>query len=177
MSTTFQTVDLATKDGAKFLRRVIRDNRESFSSVSSGWRVFARACDDWNLEFCRTIEGNLGDPDRAVVVRTDTTVRLSGKHGQVRTFHDSQEVYVREPRRLYLGSTDCAALAQLLLDDSSARLAIVSSAGSTHSSKYGLSFHYFEAEIKRRGQHIGFAKLGGDTVCNGEVICSGAIDV
>jgi len=170
---TYQSVDLASKEGKAFLRKVLRDNDNS--GWSDGWNANARSCDDWRLDFSRTIRGKVGEPDVAVNVRTDLTVSLSGKTGPaVQSFHHSKPVCVPTPRRLFLHGTDTSALVALLLRGTD-RLTICSSGGSTSSSEHGLAFIHLDAKLS--DERYSTVQVGGTTVYkDGHRLVSGAVD-
>ena len=176
MTTTIQRVELDTKDGKKFLRRVIRDN-QTFD-WDEEWRIDARPSTEWKLRFYRTQKGELGDGDNDIEVQTEHAVRLPSERetGDVKSFSDSQSVFVPRPLSLLISSCDVATVAQFLLDGYSLR--IEASAGSSNSSEFGLSFIYVLLQKRKPDGRTLTVQLQGDTVAkDGRPICSGAVSV
>jgi len=162
---TYQSVEIESKEGKRFLRQVIRD---------CDWRERASAGTDWRVEVSRTIKGATGQPDTTVTVRTDAVVGKSGKLGLVQAFSDSKPVQVVAPSAMFCWNTESAVLAKMLLDGS--RLTICASSGSTHSSQLGLAFYRLEATIS--GCAYGSVVVGCETVSkDGQTIISGAVSI
>lgn len=171
MATTRQTIQLASKEGKAFLRKVIKHN--ATCSMREDWSLRASPATDWKVVFERTIPGEVGEPDEEVIVTTDQVVTIYGKTGAVKSFDDSQEVIVCEPRRVNLnGETPLAA--KLLLDGFS--LEVHCSSGSTSSSRHGLSFYTLTAR-NRELSHYSLT-IGGETVAkDGQQILSSVVGI
>jgi len=165
---TVQALELASKDGQKFLRRII--------SKDENWSASAYASDNWQLTFTRTIKGEHGEPDRHVEVLTDCRIGQPAERRigcEVQSFHDSKPVYVPRPRRLFVDNSDCTALAVLLLRGS--RLRVEASPGSTSSSYVGLAWLSLEATLPE-APYSGL-QIGGSTMfVEGRQIVSGIVD-
>jgi hypothetical protein len=162
-SSARQTIE-TDKDREKFLRRVIRED---------GWMIKATADADWRVEFHRTIKGNAGDPDVLIVVQLDDKITLGGKFGTYRSFSDSYEVIIPQPRQMHLQYSDVAIAAKLML--AKAHFVISGSAGSTNSSKYGLGFVELVAILKEC--HGGSVGVGHQSVyVNGRMVISGSAE-
>lgn len=161
---TNTTLDLTSADGKKFLKRVGREVGQ--------WRITASEVTEWELIFIRTIPAKrAGDAETTVRVRTDSCIYLRGQYGSVKSFYDSELVEVPRPRSLTLRDSDVVALAHLLASRH-VNLEIVSSPGSTSSSKYGISNHYLQV-LADGGRY----SVGYDVTCvNGRVVSSGCID-
>lgn len=148
-------------DRAKFLRRVLREN---------GWSMHARADDDWQITFRRTIKGKPGDPDVDVAVRLNDKISIVGKWGAQKSFSDAAEVIVPKPTRAWLNYGSVQTAAKFLLDGS--HFLICGSAGSTSSSHHGLAFVSLEAMV--RDDHV---MLGHQSVyVNGRMVCCGSAE-
>ena len=171
---TYQSVELDSKEGKAFLRKVIRHNTDS--NYDNAWRIHASATTDWRLEFRRTIKGAIGEPDEDITVRTDSKVGLpsDSKTGrEVQSFHDSKPVWVCRPTRIFLNG-ETTGVARLLLDGY--RLEIQASAGSTPSSQHGISIYSVEAHNHKYG-YYGYG-IGGETLAiNGRAIIRSTVDI
>ncbi len=159
-SDTFHHVDGAA-ERAKFLRRVLRED---------GWAMHARADDDWQITFRRTIKGKPGDPDVDVVVRLNDKISVVGKWGSQKSFADSEEVIVPKPTRAWLHYGSVQTAAKFLLSDS--HFLICGSAGSTSSSKHGLAFVSLEAMVKDDHVMIGHQSV----YVHGKMVCCGSVE-
>lgn len=167
---TLQTVSADSKDCAKFLRKVVRDNESA--KYGEGWRVRANAGTGWKIRFERTIHGGTGEPDQSIEVQTDFAISQPGRLGVVQSFSDSKPVQVCTPRQVWVDGSDASIVAKLLADGS--RLSIRATAGSTSSSYHGLSFYMLEATFP--GIPYGEVQIGGTTVAkDGETLVSGAV--
>lgn len=168
---TFQTITTGDKEGAAFLRRVVKDAVRL--GYSDGWNGYASASTDWRVEFRRTIRGQAGDPDSTVCVRSDIDIRQYGRTGdEVKPFSDAKPVRVPQPRCVGLSSGDTAVLAKLALDGATFR--VVASAGSTNSADHGLAFYYLEAAWG----HYMDVQIGSQTVAkDGRVLTIGAVSL
>lgn len=170
MSTTIETCKatpttqrLGDNDRSKFLRKVLRED---------GWKIYARSTKDWHITFAKTIEGNPGEPDVDITVILEDTISVRGKWGSVKSFIDSDEVYIPSPTRLHLSYSDVHVVAKLLLDG--CRLSILGSSGSTSSSKHGLAFVSLESTV--RGCD-GTVDVGSQsTYVHGKMVCCGAVE-
>lgn len=161
--TTFQSINRESPEFCKFLRKAAKQG---------DWRARASDGTKWCLEFRRTIKGAVGEPDQDIEVQTDVFVGMSGKFGMSQAFSDSKPVMIRKPGSLYLGETDSSTICQLLLKFPTLRFNVSCSAGSTHSSQYGLSFYHLDAYDRSLGLEV---QIGGTSVCNGEVLVSSAV--
>ena len=167
---TFQTVEIDSTAGRKFLRKIIRDN--DTADWSDRWIARASVQTDWRLEFDRTIRGEVGEPDTIIVVRTDVHVRIHGNRGTaVKSFHDAEPVMLPEPARLTItsGLNDLA----WLLSQPGCSISIHVSAGSTHSSHYGLGFYALTVRTK----NLTGVEIGETITKDGRTICAGPVDV
>ncbi len=172
MSLTLQSVAIDSKDGRTFLRKVMRENGQ----FSDNWTVWAAPETDWQCKFRRTIKGKLGEPDEDVEVLTDATIRQPAPRelGNVKSFGDCQPVMVCSPRSVHFNGSTASMLAKLLIDG--ARLEVIASAGSTHSSQYGLSFYHVSATLP--DMPYGNLTIGYDTVAkDGCCLCSGSVSI
>ena len=171
MSTTYQNVKVAEKEGKAFLRKVIRQNREAV--FMGGWSVHASPENDWKMLFRRRIEKGVGEPEEWVEVQTDAEIRVSRRTGAIQPFADASEVQVATPKRVYVNG-DSSNVAQLLLSGYDFR--VEASAGSTNSSRHGLSFYSLEA-TKQELTHYSLT-VGTQTVAkDGETLIGGAVDI
>jgi hypothetical protein len=148
-------------DRTKFLRRVLRED---------GWNLNAKASDDWQITFRRTIKGKPGDPDVDVTVRIKDKISLVGKWGKQQSFSDSKEVIVPKPDRAWLSYGSVQTAAKFILDGS--HLIICGSSGSTSSSEYGLAFVSLKAEMKRDTVEIGHQSV----YLHGKMVCCGSVE-
>ena len=163
VSTASTSHHAAGNDRAKFLRKVLRE---------SGWTISARKESDWNIRFHRTIRGKIGEPDVEVDVIMDDHVYIQGRFGNVRSFSDSEEVYIPEPTRIHLSYASVHTVAKMLLDGCS--LYVLGSAGSTNSSKHGLAFLSLECRLKGIDDRI---TIGHPSVyVNGRVVICGTVE-
>ena len=165
---TRQSIELDSKPGKAFLRRVIKGNIDG----DEDWCLRADADSEWQIRFTRTIRGENGDPDVYVTVNTDSKVRPQRKSGPSRSFSDSDEVIIPLAKSLCLTSgTQTAVAAKMLLAGST--LDIEDSSGSTSSSKYGLAFLSLRATVP--GCRWGSVTLDDSTFINGRQIIAGSI--
>ena len=164
---TGQFVELDTKSGKAFLRRVIRGG----SNGSEEWCLRADSSDEWRIRFTRTIEGEAGEPDVYVTVATDARIAPQRKSGAHRSFSDSEEVIIPLARYICVTMSTATVAAQMLLAGS--RLHIQQSSGSTSSSRLGLAFLDLEASIPGCG--YGTVTLDSTVFANGRQIISGSI--
>jgi len=116
MTTTTQRTELGSKEGKKFLRRIVREN-DKFN-WDEEWRAHAASDTDWQLRFYRTQKGEVGDADAEIEVQTDASIGLPGKRslGDVLSFDDAEPVYIASPKRLHLSGRDAATVAQFIAD-------------------------------------------------------------
>jgi hypothetical protein len=169
---TYQAVDIATKDGRKFLQKVIRDNNAPVGRWGRGWSAYASGETDWKIEFRRNVEGEKGCPDVWVTVRTSETVRRSGKTGSHRTFSDAEPVYIPEPVRMSSTSNSRTnQIARALLDGHTVEIEL--SRGSTNSSQHGIGFIHLQISQQYPG---GSVTLDTTTFVHGKCVCSGSVD-
>lgn len=165
-SHTCQSISTETPTGKKLLRKIARHQQR----WDDEWSLRAGEDTDWKVVFHRRIEGDLGEPDATVDVETDSIVLMRGETGRVKAFSDSQEVTIPECSSVFLGR-DVSLAAKFLLDGW--RLQVTHSAGSTHSSEYGLAFVYLSL-VKGLDE----IKIGSCTVLvNGTLVCGGACNV
>lgn len=172
MSTTIQSVEIDSKDGRTFLRKVAKHNLNS--SYSEEWRVYAGDSSSWKVQFRRTIKGAVGSPDEDIEVDTDIVVRLRGKFGQQQSFSDAKPVIVLTPHAIHLSGSTAGLFAKLAMDGW--RFEVCGSSGSTSSSEYGLAFYSLNATHP----DFPYANLavGGDSVSkDGRCICSSAVSI
>lgn len=127
---TMQKIEIATKDGKKFLRKVMRED---------GWDCYARKAEGWTLTFRKEIKAKqVGDPDSQILVETDCILGERGNTGRTQAFHDAEPVDVPAATRMRLSTGDTSLMAKLLMADM--KPVISYSAGSVHSSRHGLAF-------------------------------------
>jgi len=159
---TRQTIE-SDAERAKFLRRVVREDN---------WTMTARASEDWQIVFTRTIKAqNPGDADIDVVVRLKDKITLVGRWGNQQSFHDSDVVCVPKPDRCWLNYGAVATAARLLLEKNSHFL-ICGSSGSTSSSKHGLAFVSLQALIGT--DHVTFGHQS--VYVHGRMVCCGSVE-
>ena len=170
MSTTLQAVEIGSKEGKAFLRRVVRQNL----ARRDEWTLYATQDEGWRVILYRTVAGKTGEPDQSVRVETDAGVSLTGETGLRKPFSDAAEVIVPEPRRLALHGGDVRTAAKLLLDGW--HFVVTASAGSTTSSKLGLAFH--RLTLERRGDTgWDIVGIGHESVyVNGDRVIAGSVD-
>lgn len=172
---TRSKIQIESKDGKKFLRRVMSDAVKL--SYDERWQARANSETEWKIEFSRTVKPkSVGDPEDLIVVETDCKVSLPSDHkiGMVKSFSDSKEVMVRRPTRLWLNG-ETPLLARLMAEEW--RFEIVATGGSTSSSEYGLSFYYLYATNYSKFGYYGIV-CGGETVAkDGRPIIRCAVDI
>ena len=172
MSITLQTIAIDSKEGRRFLRRVMRDAHET----EEQWAVTASPETEWRFKFFRTEKGRIGDPDRLIEVMTDELCKTPSDRslGFRKPFGDAQPVPVCRPVKVWFRGSTAMAFAKLLLDG--ARFEITASAGSSHSSQHGLAFYSLAANLP--DIRYDSLSLGGQTVTkDGYVVISGAVHV
>lgn len=148
-------------DRAKFLRRIMRED---------GWNMRARASEDWQIVFERTIKGQPGDPDIEMTVHIEDKISVVGRWGKQRSFHDAEEVIVPKPDRCWLNYGSVQTVAKFLLEKR--HFLICGSSGSTNSSKHGLAFVSLKCIVGN--DHI---KIGHQSVyVNGRMVCCGSVE-
>jgi hypothetical protein len=168
---TATTVELASPEGRKFLRRVA-----SKRGWREGWRLVANANEGWLVTFWRHEDAKaVGDSSRYVDVVTDERVSVHGKTGTVKPGSDGRDVIVPSATSVSLISCDASLAARLLLDGW--KLSIRHSAGSQTSSKVGLAFvQLIATPPEKDGVYCCGLSLGGETVTqNGVTVCGGAV--
>ncbi len=157
---TYQSVELGSKDGNKLLRKIIKDG---------GWVIKANA-PDFEVQFVKDVRGGIGDSDVRIEIDTDLKISKPSKTGTIQSFDDAEPVIIPAPKWVTL--TDGATFARLYLAGFTC-WTIQASAGSTHSSKHGLSF------VSLVGVHpseYGSVTLGGETIYkDGKCICIGSV--
>lgn len=172
-TTTIQSIKVDSKEGKAFLRKVAR----SCHDWKQEWSVRAGKDTDWKITFTRTVRGEVGDPDVYVTVETDAYITRHGHTGKVKSFDDSDEVFVPEATRVWLSGADARTAATLLLDGW--RFDICHSSGSTSSSRHGLSF--LSLHVERRGSkgtdNWDSLEIGSASVLvNGFFVLRGAVE-
>lgn len=173
VSHTFASISIDSKDGQKFLRRVIREN-ESLNSDEQ-WTAHASRETDFTLEFYRRIRGRVGDAEREIRVRTLTQFSLRYKPGNESYAGDSPVMLV-ECLRVHFGHTDTSTLCYFLKNDG-IKLSIEGHRGSTSTSKHGLSFYHVSAHWPALPKYTGIT-IGSETVAiNGRSVMSGSVDL
>ncbi len=161
--TTPTTQRLSDNDRTKFLRKVLRED---------GWYLYARSDSDWVITFRKTIKGDVGEPNVDVTVVLEDKVSICGKWGSVKSFEDSNEVYIPAPTRVHLSYGAVRTVAKFLLEG--CHLSIYGSSGSTSSSKHGLSFVSLQCSVKG---HCDTVVIGSEsTYINGKIVCCGAVE-
>jgi hypothetical protein len=163
---TRQILSLDTKDGKRFLRKVIRDNEQA--SWNQGWIIRARREDGWRLSFDRTIAGKVGQPDLNVSVVTDYRIPSRGKWGAHSSFSDDKPVTIHEPN--YLTATTHRTNSMAFFIAEGWRLELCTNRGSTNSSRHGIGFIELQAY---KNHYLAPVTIDQTTVINGQVVCSG----
>ena len=175
MTTTMQRIELDSKDGKKFLRRIVRDNDKV--NWDEEWRAHAASDTEWKLRFYRTQKGEIGDADAEIEVQTGETIGLPGKRsiGNVLSFDDAEPVYVAPPKRLHLSGRDAATVAQFIADGYTIK--IEASAGSSNSSRHGLAFYYVLMTKRHAdtGRYVTVQLYDHTVTKDGQVLCSGNV--
>lgn len=165
-STTFQTVEIKSKQGKSFLRKVAKSDHK----WQEEWHLRASPESDWHVEFIRRIEGDIGEPDECVTVRTDETILFYGETGKVTPFYDAREVIVPQCSVVHVNGGDAKTVAEFLADGW--RLSVCHSSGSTSSSKHGLAFISLGLERGRSRVEVG----GESVLVNGVFVLRGACE-
>ena len=172
---TRSKIEVESKEGKKFLRRVMADAVKL--SHDERWQARASAETKWLVEFSRTVKpAAIGDPEDLIVVETDCQVSLPSENriGLVKAFSDAKEVRVKHPVRLWLNG-ETPLLARLMAEEW--RFEIIAGPGSASSSEYGLSFYYLYATNYQKQGYYGIT-VGGETVAvNGRPIIRCAVDI
>lgn len=169
---TFTVCHIDTPAGKKFLRRVMKDNADS--SWDESWGVRCGPHSEWKIEFRRTLKGEIGDPERTVVVMTDYKIPVYYEPGERKSFSDSKPVWLCPCKGIWLNRTDVGVLCSLLLHKD-IRISVEGHAGSTSSSEHGISFYYLEAKSPSLG---GCVRFGSETVAvHGRRVCSGSVEI
>ena len=166
-------IEVESKEGRAFLRRVAKQNMSS--NMNEEWRVLASPATDWKLVFRRTIRAKrIGDFDQDIEVETDCLVSLPSKVGrEVQPFHDAKPVFVMTPSYLHFNGNS-GIVAKLLADGF--RLEVTASAGSSNSSRHGISTYSVNAVNRQLGFYG--LQIGTETVAmNGHVLIMGAVGV
>ncbi len=154
---------LSDNDRSKFLRKVLRED---------GWHLSARSVNDWAITFRKTIKGDVGEPDVDVTVVLEDKVNLCGKWGSVKSFEDSDEVYIPKPTMMHLNYAAVQTVAKFLLEG--CHLSIYGSAGSTSSSKHGIAFVSLQCSVK--GCYDTVTIGSQSTYVNGKIVCCGTVE-
>lgn len=174
VSHTFASISIDSKEGQKFLRRVIREN-ESLNSDEQ-WTAHASRETDFTLEFYRRIRGSVGDAEQEIRVRTSTQFSLRYRPGNESYAGDSPVLLV-ECHRVYFGHTDTSTLCYFLKQHDGIRLSIEGHRGSTSTSKHGLSFYNVSAHWPALPKYTGIM-IGQETIAiNGRSVMSGSVDL
>lgn len=172
--TTRSKIEVASPEGKKFLRRVVKDTAKLISDEH--WQVRASNATDWRFEFSRIIKAKqIGDADELIVVETDAKVSLPSdqRFGMVQAFSDAEPVDVRHPTRVYCNG-ESWQVAKLLAEGWD--FEVHASPGSSSSSQHGLSFYYIYATDKATS-YYGMT-VGGETVAvRGRPVIRGAVDI
>jgi len=178
VSVTVQSVDVETKEGKQFLRRVIREN--SRGSWGDGWTGHASPESDWRLELRKTIKGEIGEPEQLVIVRTDVELKPRGKYGEQHEYGDTAEPTVDIPsvRRAYLACSDMTLAASMLIDGW--RLQIDCHRGSQSSKAHGLGFTELTAyrilKVGREQYPSANVVISSNVSVNGRTVCGGTFN-
>lgn len=177
LTDTHAALDAESPAGAKFLRRVIRD--QSTLRWADGWRVHCtKEPDGWgSVRFSRRVKpAEVGDPETLVEVTVSGIViyghgighRSPGNHED-----HGHSVYVRCPHRLHLDGGDLVAFCRAALQGM--RFYVWAGPGSPNTSELGLSFYYLSAEDKDRSYSFG---IGAQTIAdNGRILTRGTVDI
>lgn len=171
---TMQRLSADSKDCAKFLRKIIRDNETC--RYGEGWGMRASDATEWRLKFDRTIKHGIGEPNEEIEVESDIQIRMPGEreYGMIQSFHDSKPVMVVRPSSLHMNGSTLSVLCKLVADG--AKLSITATSGSTSSSHEGLSFYFLEATLP--GITYGRVTIGSVTTAkDGRTLCSGAVSI
>lgn len=169
---TMQRVEIGSKEGKAFLRKVARHNQNA--RMGEDWSIRAGDHNEWIVTFFRTIKGDIGESEECVEVATDVKVHCHGKTGRVKSFSDSGEVYVIRPSGFHLSSSTCGLVARLLGEGW--RLSVEIGSGSTNSSHHGLAF--YNLELSHPEFPYASIAVGGQSVSvNGESVISGSVHI
>lgn len=177
LTDTHASLDADSPAGAKFLRRVIRDNASL--GWSEGWRAHVtKEPQGWSVvRFSRRVKpAEVGDPETLVEV----SVRGIGIYGtgvghRAPVTHEDHghTVYVRCPHRLHLDGGELVAFCRAALQGM--RFYIWAGPGSPNTSELGLSFYYLSAEDSDRSYSFG---IGAQTIAtNDRLLTRGPVDV
>ena len=177
LTDTHAALEADSPAGAKFLRRVIREN--ATLGWSEGWRAHCtKEPNGWgSVRFSRRVKpAEVGDPETLVEV-TVSGIGIYGHgigHRAPITHEDhGHSVFVRCPHRLHLDGRDLVAFCRAALQDM--RFYIWAGPGSPNTSELGLSFYYLSAEDKERSYSFG---IGAQTIAtNDRVLMRGPVDI
>jgi len=174
---TKSTVSYDSKEGKRFLRKVIRENK-----AGAGWCARASArnmteeygSESWAVSFEREVPPkNVGDASVEVEVTTDFCIRVSpSQFGTKASFSDAKEVNVPRPTTAFFMYGDVAALALAIINGCDVN--IEASHGSTNSSQHGIGTT--SVRVSDRKNRCTYT-IGNDTMyVNGSRVISGAAE-
>jgi len=171
-ASTYTLCKTGTPEGKKFLRKIIRDN--SNCRYREDWSVRASLETEWRLEFRRTINGEIGDPEKVITVMTDEKVSVNYQSGDKKSFEDSQAVTILPCRYISLSGSDVKTLCFMMLQDGF-RISAEASSGSTSSSKHGISVYTLRVKTQ---QLCGTVEIGHHSMAvNGNRVISGSVEI
>lgn len=165
---TMTKLEMASPEGIKFLKRVLK--------LNENWAATASPSTDWNLSFSRIVKAkDAGDTDEEVIVRTDVNVGYNkNQFGELYVERDSasEKVYIPNPRYMTIHySGEMMHLCESI--QRGMHLSIECSRGSINSSKLGIGHVYLKA---RKGD-LSFI-IGHETLLqNGRTLESGNVSV
>jgi len=170
---TRQEIAHESKEGKAFLRRVVRDCKQS----KSRWWLTADTTDAnrWKVIFHRTVKGAAGDPDVDVRVKTDITIGV--QPNDFNKVYDEgspyQAVIVPPIKGIDIDYSGVTHFCDCVLADCS--FMIERNCGSQSSSKHGIVMLGIRAYNRKRGYQV---TIGHDTwIVNGDQVCWGSIRV
>ena len=174
---TKSTVSHDSKEGKRFLRKVIRENKQG-----AGWcaRASVRNMTEkygneyWAVSFEREVPPkNVGDASVDIEVTMDFCIRVSPSHfGTKASFSDAKEVNIPRPTTAFFMYGDVAALALAIINGCD--VSIEASHGSTNSSQHGIGTTSVRTlDRKNRCTYT----IGNDTMyVNGSRVISGVAE-
>ena len=165
---TMTRISLDTAEGKKFLRRV--------KTRKEDWSAKADKESEWNLEFFRTVKGEVGDPDEEVIVQTDCKIAVDERDFGIEKKNQlgTEETPVTVPhinRIRFEYDSKMRLLCKSLLDGMN--LEVVVNRGSINSRQHGVAMISVRARCREYEYPIGW-----DTwIVDGRCVCLGSAHV
>lgn len=159
---TTQHLELESKEGKAFLRKVLKHNTEC--SYREDWRLFANESQDWFVTFRRDVEGETGEPDVEVIVKTDVKVT------NYQTL-DEKDVPVPSPVGMSLDGSSTKAFCKLYMAGFT-RISTSACAGSENSRAHKLAFGRVKMSDPQGGMEVWLSEQtvfvdGRSVICSG----------